>query len=158
MRTPLDRMKIRGGIVNNSFGRVRTNRNGTKRSHQGWDLYAPSGTTIYAIADGKVEFEEMRDVGDYGKQICISFPDPNSEEPRTLYAFYGHLSRVDKAAGDNGDVVEGDVLGATGTTGNASGMTGGNQHLHFEIRTVLRPGLGLAGRLDPSYLFGPTPL
>lgn len=158
MRNPLDTMRIRGGIINNAFGRVRRNRDGSRRVHQGWDLYAPSGTTIYAVANGKVEFAEATDVGDYGKQICISFQDPISEEPRTLYAFYGHLSRVDRSAGNNGKIEEGDVLGLTGTSGNARGMTGGNQHLHFELRTVLRPGLGLAGRLDPSYLFGQTPL
>lgn len=155
MRNPLDTMRIRGGVINNAFGRVRRNRDGSTRPHQGWDLFAPTGTTIYAVADGRVEFVQTTDTGDYGKQICISFQDPNSEEPRTLYAFYAHLSQVDKLAGT---VDEGDVLGKTGTTGNARGMIGGNQHLHFEIRTVLRPGRGLVGRLDPAELFGPTPL
>ena len=155
MRNPLDRMRIRGGVINNAFGRVRRNRDGSSRVHQGWDLFAPTGTTIYAVADGRVEFALTTDQGAYGKQVCISFQDPESEEPRTLYAFYGHLSQVDKITGE---VTEGEVLGKTGTTGNASGMIGGNQHLHFELRTVLRPGLGLTGRLDPSYLFGDTPL
>ena len=148
MTDPLEYMGIRRGLPNNGFGMVR---NGGKRPHQGWDLWAPVGTPIYAVADGLVEFVKINS-GDYGTQICTSFENPNS--PGTLtYVFYAHLSQVyvTKAMW----VEEGQVLGLTGKTGNASGFKSiEDEHLHFELRTEVAPGLGLKGRIDPAILFG----
>jgi peptidoglycan LD-endopeptidase LytH len=148
MRNPLDYMEIRRGLPNHGFGRVRNN--GT-RAHQGWDLWAPVGTPIYAVANGVVEFVRL-DSGDYGSQICASFENPNSPGS-LLYAFYAHLSQIyvtEKAV-----VEEGQVLGLTGNTGNASTLSSfEDEHLHFELRTSVAPGLGLSDRLDPAEFFG----
>lgn len=148
MTDPLDYMGIRRGLPNHGFGMVR---NGGTRPHQGWDLQAYVGTPIYAVADGLIEFVRVNS-GDYGTQICASFENPNS--PGTLlYAFYAHLSQI--YVTEKMWVTEGLVIGLTGKTGNASKLPSvEDEHLHFEIRTELSPGRGLAGRIDPATLFG----
>jgi murein DD-endopeptidase MepM/ murein hydrolase activator NlpD len=58
-----------------------------------------------------------------------------------------------------GDTVEqGTVLGATGNTGNARNLPRREDHLHFEIRTRVRCGLGLRGRISPLQIYGLCPL
>ena len=148
MHNPLDYMEIRRGLPNNGFGMVR---NGGKRPHQGWDLWAPVGTPIFAVGNGIVEFVHLNS-GDYGTQICMSFESPQA--PGTLlYAFYAHLSQVFVKAKDW--VTEGQKLGLTGKTGNAKIFTSiEDEHLHFEIRDLAAPGLGLKHRMDPAVIFG----
>jgi peptidoglycan LD-endopeptidase LytH len=148
MRNPLDYMEIRRGLPNNGFGKVRNN--GT-RPHQGWDLWAPVGTPIYAVAEGIVEFTKVN-FGDYGSQICASFENP--QEPGSLlYVFYAHLSQI--YVTDKMWVTEGQMLGLTGKSGNAAGFTSiEDEHLHFEVRTKAAPGRGLKDRLDPAKFFG----
>jgi murein DD-endopeptidase MepM/ murein hydrolase activator NlpD len=148
MHNPLDYMEIRRGLPNNGFGMVR---NGGKRPHQGWDLWAPVGTPIYAVADGVIEFAKTN-AGDYGSQICMSFANPQNPE-QTLYAFYAHLSQIYVVA--KIFVGEGELLGLTGKSGNASGFKSiEDQHLHFEIRDAAAPGKGLKNRIDPAKFFG----
>lgn len=148
MKNPLDYMEIRRGLPNNGFGMVR---NGGKRPHQGWDLWAPIGTPIYAVADGLVEFVKTNS-GDYGSQICTSFEDPQNPG-NLLYAFYAHLSQIYVTA--KMWVTEGQLLGLTGKSGNASGFKSiEDMHLHFEIRDAVAPGKGLKNRMDPAKYFG----
>lgn len=53
----------------------------------------------------------------------------------------------------NDNVSEGDIIGKTGTTGNARNMVGDEQHLHFEYRTGgSKLGRGLKGREDPNII------
>jgi murein DD-endopeptidase MepM/ murein hydrolase activator NlpD len=143
MQTPLDTMRIRRQVPNNTFGMVR---NQGTQAHQGWDLSASVGTPIYAVARGRIR--EIRDQGAYGLQISLEFQNGG----QTLYAFYAHLSSVACAEGQT--VLEGDLLGYTGKTGNASNLPAADDHLHFEIRTILHPGLGLGGRVDPGTILG----
>lgn len=143
MRNPLNVMRIRRQIPNNTFGMVR---NEGTQPHQGWDISAPVGTQIYAVSDGLIR--EIRDFGDYGVQIILEFQHGS----QTLYAFYAHLSGVACAQGQ--PVREGDLIGFTGRTGNASGLPAADDHLHFEIRTQLNVGLGLPGRIDPGAVLG----
>lgn len=148
MRNPLDQMRIRRQDIHNTYGMVRTKADGSPKPHQGWDLFAPVGSPIYAITHGTI-----RDIHDgpteaYGLQISLQF----LKDGQTLYARYAHLSSVQCAEGQH--VFEGQVLGYTGTSGNAAGMTGADEHLHFEIDTQLLPGLGLPGRTDPGEVLG----
>lgn len=142
---PLRVMRIRRQLINHTFGMVRTGSDGKKKAHQGWDLYAPSGTPIYAIADG--EIVSVLTSGDYGKMLVLKF----WHDERVHHAAYAHLSQVHwgKAC-----VERGTILGLTGTTGNAKGMKGEDEHLHFEIRTTESPGRGLGGRTDPGFILG----
>lgn len=144
---PLERNQIRRSLSNHAFGMVR---NGGARAHQGWDLLAARGTPCYAIADGTVKFAGVW--GAFGRMILLEF----EHRGRTLYAAYCHLSTI--IAGERLRVRRGDRIGHTGNTGNAASMRGEDQHLHFEIRTSLFPGMGLAGRLDPATLLGPAPI
>lgn len=144
---PLARNVIRGGIVNNSFGMVR---NGGTKPHQGWDLEAPVGTPCFAVADGLIEFVD--DAGALGKTVALAF----DFEGRKLYAIYAHLSAIGVAKGQA--VRKGQQVGLTGKSGNAIEMQGKQIHLHFEIRTSPKPGLGLKGRIDPKTLYPSFPL
>lgn len=147
---PLLSNVIRRRLVNHTYGMVRKRADGTARPHQGWDFEAPVGEPAYAIARGKVEF--VREKGDYGLQVCMSF----AFEGQTLYAFYAHLQ---KAYVRPGQAVEpNDFIAACGESGNAKGMPKADQHLHLEIRTKLSPGLGLEDRLSPLTVFKKCPL
>ena len=108
---------------------------------------------------GTVVFVHKEPVGDYGRQVCLSFRAKIPNSPRTeFYAFYAHLSAVDV---DVDQPVSPDTpLGRTGISGNAINMKEGEKHLHFEIRTVAQPKVGdtwPADRLDPATVFGSPP-
>lgn len=147
---PLKRNRIRRGTVSNTFGMVRRNANGTKRPHQGWDFEAPVGTPCFAIADGRAAL--VYESKDYGKVVVLSFEIDRIER----FAAYAHLSKVQVSAGQF--VRQGQQIGLTGESGNAKGMGPLDQHLHFEIRTVARPGTGLSGRISPLEVFRQVPL
>lgn len=141
---PLETCKLRtaglASVNSAKFGLVRKNANGTPRAHQGIDLQANVGTPVYAVADGQIVGVNMGKDG-YGFKITLKLGDK--------FAFYAHLSEVFCTVGSQ--VTAGTLIGKTGASGNAVGMTtiakGG--HLHFEIRTKQNAGLGLSGRLDP---------
>ncbi|MFN4119807.1 MAG: M23 family metallopeptidase [Acidovorax sp.] len=148
---PLESNRIRRDVKNNTFGTVRRNADGTARDHQGWDLVATPLTACYAIADGVVK-RVGNDPGGHGKLLILEF----LFQARTLFAVYSHLSLLNVAEGVR--VERGEVVAYTGNSGNASGMKGEDQHLHFEIRTELRGRPGLQGRVDPQTLYGRAPI
>lgn len=89
------------------------------------DLAAPSGTSIMAAADGTVIVARSGGWnGGYGSYVVIQ----HANGSQTLY---GHMSRV--TTYDGAHVVQGQVIGAVGTTGSSTGP-----HLHFEIRNGIR--------------------
>jgi lipoprotein NlpD len=94
----------------------------------GWnavDLAAPSGTPIMAAADGQVIIvkSEGRN-GGYGSYVVINHDNGS----QTLYS---HMSTVAATIGE--EVVQGQVIGYVGRTGDATGP-----HIHFEIRNGIR--------------------
>lgn len=100
---------------------------GGLRAHQGIDLAAPTGTPIYATADGLVSRAEW--FGAYGNFIAIN-------HGAQLETRYGHLSRMAVSSGQR--VRKGDLIGFVGSTGRSTGP-----HLHYEVRVA-----GLA--VDPA--------
>jgi murein DD-endopeptidase MepM/ murein hydrolase activator NlpD len=138
-------MKIRtAGLLSEKsakFGMTRVRADGTPRAHQGVDLAIDPGYRVYAVDSGIVVYTENIRTG-YGKQVCIKL---NSG----IYVFYAHLSRIDVVTGQK--ISAGQQIGLSGSSGNAAGMNNIKQgsHLHFEVRTISRPGLGLIGRVDP---------
>jgi murein DD-endopeptidase MepM/ murein hydrolase activator NlpD len=142
---PLSFCKLRtvglASVASAKFGMVRKNADGTPRAHAGIDLVAESGTNILAVDDSEVVGLNRADSG-YGNTLTLKIKDD-------LYAFYAHLGSIYAHLGQR--VKKGDVLGITGSTGNAKGMDTIKQgaHLHFEIRTQQTVTRGLAGRLDP---------
>lgn len=104
LKFPLDRELI----ITTKFG---TN------GHNGIDLAAQEGESIYSINEGEVE-----DVGfnmERGKYIIIKYSDD-------IQVVYGACSEILKDIGDK--VNTGDVIAKTGSTDFSTGP-----HLHFEI-------------------------
>ncbi|HIE21264.1 MAG TPA: M23 family metallopeptidase, partial [Acidimicrobiia bacterium] len=91
-------------------------RGGGTRWHEGNDLFAPEGTPVYAPVSGVVEFK-TGSIG--GKQFTLRGDDG-------VVYLGSHMS----VFGKSGRVEAGDVLGATGTTGNARGTPA---HIHFAM-------------------------
>lgn len=117
------------------FGEPRSN----GRTHQGNDILAPEATQLFAVDDGEARFG-TDPLG--GNVVNLYAPDG------TRY-YYAHLSAFEAASvGTRKNVSAGDVLGAVGRTGDASGP-GIPSHLHFEVH----PNGGAA--VDPyPYLTG----
>ncbi len=147
---PLDVNEIRRNSERHTFGLVRRNSAGAVKAHQGWDFQAMPGTRCYAIADGHVAL--IYQSPDYGTVLVLAF----QHEGQQWYAAYAHLSAV--SVQDGQAVTKGMAVARSGETGNAGGMPSPDKHLHFEIRTKPRPGVGLDGRVSPYRIFGRIPL
>lgn len=90
---------------------------GDGRNHKAVDLRAKSGTSIFAVADGKVVQSGWN--GNYG--YCVTIEHANGM--RTLYA---HAKQLCCKVGDT--VSQGEVIALVGSTGQSTG-----NHLHFEV-------------------------
>lgn len=93
---------------------------GDRRFHAGVDFAVGTGTPLSAPADGVVSTAGWR--GGFGNVIMISHYI-DGQHYTTVMA---HLSRIDVSEGQ--EVSRGQVIGATGNTGNSTGP-----HLHFEV-------------------------
>lgn len=91
---------------------------GGRRKHKGIDLAAPTGTPVYATADGIIDRAEW--FSSYGLFVEID----HGAELETRYA---HMSRLAVAEGQW--VSKGDLIGYVGSTGRSTGP-----HLHYEVR------------------------
>lgn len=94
--------------------------------HRGIDIGAPSGTPIYASAEGTVLIAKTGWSGGYGNMVIIQHPNGT----KTLYA---HMSKLGTSTGAN--VTQGQVIGFVGSTGRSTGP-----HLHFEVFNAKNPG------------------
>ncbi len=112
------RMPLEGAALTSGFGMRNHPVLGGRRQHQGIDLAAPTGTPVYATADGVVGRADLYST--YGLFISI-------EHGASMETRYAHLSRLAVAAGDN--VKKGDLIGYVGSTGRSTGP-----HLHYEVR------------------------
>ncbi len=90
------------------------------RPHRGTDYAAPTGTPVYATADGKVTFR-ARD-GAYGRVIFIR----HDSRYTTVYA---HLSKYASGIKVGSHVKQGQTIGYVGSSGLSTGP-----HLHYELR------------------------
>jgi murein DD-endopeptidase MepM/ murein hydrolase activator NlpD len=111
-------------VVTNSYGAPRDG----GRSHEGNDIMAPKGTAIRAVKAGTIRSTGSTPVAG----ISFYLWDGSTEY------YYAHLDSI--SVSDGQQVSAGQVVGANGNTGNASG---GADHLHFEIH----PGGG--DSIDP---------
>ena len=116
---------MNGAAYGDSWGAPRSG----GRSHEGVDMLAPSGTPIYAVVSGGVNFRQNRLGGN-----AVSLVGDNGNR-----YYYAHLASYE---GVSRRVNQGDVIGYNGDTGNATGTP----HLHFEVH----PGGGLAVNPTPS--------
>ncbi|MFF2727889.1 transglycosylase family protein [Streptomyces sp. NPDC058008] len=101
--------------------------------HTGVDFPVPTGTSVKAVASGKVVSAGW--AGAYGYEVVIRHGDGR-------YSQYAHLSSLHVREGQQ--VGSGQRIARSGSTGNSTGP-----HLHFEIRT----GPGYGSDIDPlAYL------
>lgn len=112
------RMPLEGAALTSGFGMRYHPVLGGRRQHTGIDLAAPTGTPVYATADGVVSRADLYST--YGLYISI-------EHGAAMETRYAHLSRLAVAAGDA--VKKGDLIGYVGSTGRSTGP-----HLHYEVR------------------------
>ena len=104
------------GRISGRFGNQRVYNGTPKSPHSGMDIAAPTGTPVKAPADGVVSFA---DAGLYltGGTLVL-------DHGHGISSNFLHLSRIDVRPGDV--VRQGDVIGAVGATGRATGP-----HLHW---------------------------
>lgn len=93
---------------------------GVLRPHNGTDFRAPSGSRIFAAADGTISYVGYERKG-YGRYVKID----HGLGRTTLYA---HMSRITKGLKKGQRVQRGDVIGYVGRSGLATGP-----HLHYEL-------------------------
>jgi len=122
-RLPFSRPVLASYRLSSPFGYRRDPFNGGSRLHSGVDMAGPTGTPIYATADGVVSFAGRQS----GYGLIITIDHAFGFETR-----YAHLSRIRVTEGQR--VSRGERIGDMGSTGRSTGP-----HLHYEVRTGETP-------------------
>ncbi len=111
---------------------------GKRSFHTGIDLVGNTGSKILSVKDGEVTHAGWQN--GYGNCVEIKHI---SEAGKIYYSFYAHMRDNSICVSKGQTVVEGQVVGIQGSTGNSTG-----DHLHFEIRMENK------STVDPApYLF-----
>lgn len=110
---PTDSRKVTSG-----FGYRRDPFHGSTVFHEGIDIAAEIGATVYATASGTVEEQGTDDVK--GIYIVLS-------HGYDFHTVYMHLSESFVAEGET--ITKGEAIGTVGSTGRSTGP-----HLHYEIQ------------------------
>lgn len=108
---------VSGGFLNSSFGYRQDPIDDIRRFHQGQDITVPSGTPIFAPADGVVKRAYY--IGGFGNHVKLG----HSSGYTTTFA---HLSKIFVRHGQK--INRGDIIGETGNTGRSTAP-----HLHYEV-------------------------
>lgn len=97
--------------------------------HKGLDLAAPTGTPVYATADGVVSFAGRYPIRDsvawwrFGNVVVVNHAD-------RFITIYGHLDTIKVRPGQQ--VKQGENIAGVGSTGWST-----SSHLHYEVRSDL---------------------
>ena len=91
---------------------------GKMTKHNGIDIAAPTGTPVFATADGKVKKAELQD--GWGNLVIL-------EHAGGFATVYAHMDSFQVKSGES--VTKGQVIGKVGNTGQSTGP-----HLHYEVR------------------------
>ncbi len=116
LRVPID------GIDIESFKGGFEERRGGERPHEAVDVLSPRNTPVHAVENGTIAKLFYSKAGG----LTVYQFDPSS---RFCY-YYAHLERYADGLHDGQTVVQGEVLGYVGTSGNAPPNT---PHLHFAV-------------------------
>jgi murein DD-endopeptidase MepM/ murein hydrolase activator NlpD len=138
------RMPVEGAALTSGYGMRNHPVLGGRRQHRGVDLAMPTGTPVYATADGVISKAEW--FSSYGLYISV-------EHGAAIQTRYGHLSRLNVAAGQQ--VKKGDLIGYVGSTGRSTGP-----HLHYEVRiagTAVNPVPYMQGNVRTAPVATPLP-
>ena len=100
------------------FGFRRDPKTGGRRMHNGVDFAAPSGTPLYATADGVVTTAGWG--SGYGRLVKI-------QHEFGIETRYAHMSKIRVKVGQR--VSRGDRIGDMGASGRVTGV-----HIHYEVR------------------------
>ncbi len=147
MKRPFLRSPVEFSRVSSGFGGREHPLHHDWIEHKGVDLAAPTGTKVFATADGMVDFIGKQ--SGYGNIVVLKHQDGFS-------ASYAHLSSF--AGIPRGEhVAQGQLIGYVGKTGLATGP-----HLHYELRfndkpqnplsITLMESVGLTGRARQQFL------
>lgn len=112
---PLKKFTTSQGYGKTSFSK-RAYKSG---KHNGIDFAAPTGTTLYAAADGKVIGTGNLGRYAYGKWVAI-------DHGNGIVTLYGHMNSISVSKGSKVD--QGDKIGTVGSTGYSTGS-----HVHFTV-------------------------
>jgi murein DD-endopeptidase MepM/ murein hydrolase activator NlpD len=126
-------LPIEGGTVTGRWGNQRILNGVPSTPHFGYDIAAPEGTPIHAPASGVVTLAEP-DMHYEGGLVFI-------DHGQGLITMYLHMSRLDVHVGDV--VMQGQVIGAVGSRGRATGP-----HLCWRMKwreRQLDPSVAVAG-------------
>ncbi len=123
------------GPISGVFGSQRVLNGKPRRPHYGVDIAAPAGTPVRAPADGVVAIAHA-DMYYTGGTVLL-------DHGHGLTSVYSHLKEVSVSEGQR--VAQGDVIGAVGATGRATGA-----HLDWRVNWFDQ-------RLDPALLVPPMP-
>ena len=110
---------VTGGRVTGVFGSQRILNGVPKSPHNGYDIAAPRGTPIFAMADGIVRI--ARDDFYYNGNFVLL------DHGQGLSSVYIHMSK--KVVKDGQFVKKGEKIGEIGSTGRATG-----DHLHWGVQ------------------------
>lgn len=113
-------MPVPGGLFTSGYGMRRHPVLGTWVLHAGVDWSAPRGTPIMAAADGVV--------------VAAGWESGYGRTTRILHAngietTYAHQTAIAAGIVVGAEVIQGQIIGQVGATGNATGP-----HLHYEVR------------------------
>jgi hypothetical protein len=123
------------GRISGRFGSARSYNGKPGTPHSGTDVAAPAGTPLRAPAPGVVSF--------VGPDLYLTGGTLLLDHGHGVSSAFLHLSRIDVVAGQR--VERGEVLGAVGATGRATGP-----HMHWGLNWF-------DVRLDPELLAPPMP-
>src|SRR5262249_55887311 len=117
LRVPID-----GSSVETWKGGFDERRGGGARGHEAVDILSPRNTPVHAVENGTIAriFESKA-----GGHTVYQF---NPDGTRVYY--YAHLERYANGLHEGQPILQGEVLGYVGTSGNAPPNT---PHLHFAI-------------------------
>jgi murein DD-endopeptidase MepM/ murein hydrolase activator NlpD len=121
---------IAGGRISGVYGSQRILNGEPRAPHMGLDIAVPTGTPIQAPAAGIISF--------VGPDLFLTGGTVLLDHGHGLSSSFLHLSRIDVREGQR--VERGEVIGAVGATGRASGP-----HLHWGLNWF-------DVRLDPALL------
>ncbi len=122
---------VESEIVTSNFGMRRHPIEERMAMHGGIDLRAPTGTPIYATADGVVEWASFHHNSGLGNMVKLVHN----------YGFstvFGHMDEIEGNVQVGRYVKRGELLGYSGNTGASAAP-----HLHYEVRHLNR-------RLNPK--------
>lgn len=122
------------GRISGVYGSQRILNGEPRNPHYGLDVAVPTGTPLKAPAGGVVIFADA--------DLYLTGGTLTLDHGHGISSTFIHLSRLDKQVGDQ--VEQGEVIGAVGATGRATGP-----HMHWGMNWF-------EVRLDPQLLL-PTP-